>query len=298
MKGLNLFLMLSVLLIFLSCSETHFKEDKIFAGGILVAAKDLNAGKTIYTEYCMACHGVNGDGNGFSAKGLSVPPRNFKLGQYKFGKVLSGELPHDQDFFDILKKGLHGTAMLPWDLTDKQMFLVVQYIKTFAPEKWEGVDKKLGTAIVLGKDPYGEAHKQSAILRGKEIFHIGAQCWSCHRAYVSHSELSQMSKKINGSPITDFDSEMYHVKIQPSDYGYSSMPPEYTYDEVRSAETVEELYIRLNAGVGGTAMASWKDVLQDDEIWAVAHYVKSLMDLKRTPERKILLDEIEKANKL
>jgi mono/diheme cytochrome c family protein len=294
MKGMNLALSILSLLALVSCSDTHFKEDKILAGGVFATAKQLNDGKSLYTEYCMSCHGVKGDGQGFSGKGLSVPPRNFKLGVYKFGKVVTGELPHDKHFYDILKKGLHGTAMLPWDLSEQQMFNVVQYIKTFAPEKWEGADKKLGDEIVAGKDPYGEAHKESAIQRGKEVFHAVAQCWTCHRAYVSHDEFSQISQKINGSPVTDFDPDMYHVKIQPTDHGYSSMPPDFTNDFVRSAVTPEELYIRLNAGVGGTAMASWKGVLQDDEIWAVAYYVRSLMDLKGTPERAKLLDAIKK----
>jgi mono/diheme cytochrome c family protein len=294
MKGLNLFLTVCSLVTLVSCSETHFKEDKIFAGGVYATAKQLNDGKSLYTEYCMPCHGVKGDGNGVAAKGLSVPPRNFKLGQFKFGKVVSGELPHDQDFFDILKKGLNGTAMLPWDLTDQQMFNVVQYIKTFAPEKWDGADKKLGDVIVAGKDPYGEAHKASAIQRGKEVYHVVAQCWTCHRAYVSHAELNEISQKINKSPMTEFDPDMYHVKLQPSDYDVATMPPEFTYDQVRSAVTVDELYVRLNSGVGGSAMASWKGVLQDDEIWAVSHYVKSLMDMKRSPARTKFLEGIQK----
>lgn len=297
MKGLNLFLTVLSLVTLASCSDNYFKEDKIFAGGVYATSKQLNDGKSTYTEYCMPCHGVKGDGHGVAAKGLSVPPRNFKLGQYKFGRVVSGELPHDEDFYHILKKGLTGTAMLPWDLSDQQMFNVVQYIKTFAPEKWEGADKKLGDVIVVGKDPYGAAHKESAIQRGKEVFHVVAQCWTCHRSYATHAELSQMSQKINGSPMTDFDPDMYHVKLQPSDYDIATMPPEYTYDEIRTGSSVEEIYLRLNAGVGGTAMASWKGVLQDDEIWAVSHYVKSLTEMKRTPARAKFLKDIEAANK-
>ncbi|MGZ3788481.1 MAG: c-type cytochrome [Bacteriovorax sp.] len=291
MKGLNLVLTIAALTTLVSCSESHFKEDKIFAGGVYAPAKALNDGKSTYTEYCMPCHGVNGDGQGVSAKGLSVPPRNFKLGQYKFGRVVSGELPHDEDFYKLIREGLTGTAMLPWkELSDQQLFNLVQYIKTFAPAKWEGADKKLGESVVLTKDPYGEAHKESAIQRGKEVYHAVAQCWTCHRAYVSHAEFSEISQKINGKPVTEFDPEMYHIKLQPNDYGYSSMPPEFTYDSVRTAKTVEELYIRLSSGVGGTAMPSWKGTLQDDEIWAVAHYVKSLMDLKNTPAREKLLE--------
>lgn len=291
MKGLNLALTITALTALVSCSESHFKEDKIFAGGVYAPAKALNEGKSTYTEYCMPCHGVNGDGNGTSAKGLQVPPRNFKLGQYKFGRVVSGELPHDQDFYKLLREGLAGTAMLPWkELSDIQMFNLVQYIKTFAPEKWVGADKKLGEVIAISKDPYGDAHKESAIQRGKEVYHVVGQCWTCHRAYVSKAELSEMSQKINGKPVTEFDPQMFHVKLQPNDFGYSSMPPEFTYDGIRSAQTVEDLYVRLNAGVGGTSMPSWKGTLQDDEIWAVAHYVKSLMDLKNSPARKQLLE--------
>jgi mono/diheme cytochrome c family protein len=291
MKGLNLALTITALAALISCSESHFKEDKIFAGGVYAPAKALNNGKTTYTEYCMPCHGVNGDGKGTSAKGLQVPPRNFILGQYKFGQVVSGELPHDEDFYKILKQGLTGTAMLPWkELSDIQMFNLVQYIKTFAPEKWVGAEKKLGDVITLTKDPFGDAHKESAIQKGKEIYHAVAQCWTCHRVYVSKNEFSEISQKINGKPVTEFDPDMYHVKLQPNEYGYSSMPPEFTYDSVRSAKTVEEIYLRLNAGVGGTSMPSWKGTLQDDEIWAVAHYVKSLIDLKNTPERMQLLE--------
>lgn len=292
MKGLNLVLAITALTTLISCSESHFKEDKIFAGGVYAPAKALNDGKSIYTEYCMPCHGVNGDGKGVSSKGLAVPPRNFTLGQYKFGRVVSGELPHDEDFYKLIREGLTGTAMLPWkELSDQQLFNLVQYIKTFAPAKWEGVDKKLGESIVVTKDPYGEAHRESAIQRGKEVYHVVAQCWTCHRAYVSHAEFNEMSKKINGKPVTEFDPQMFHIKLQPNDYGYQSMPPEFTYDSVRSAKTVEELYVRLSSGVGGTAMPSWKGTLQDDEIWAVAHYVKYLMDLKNTPDRNKLLDE-------
>ncbi len=293
MKGINLLVMTLSLLTLVSCSETHFKEDKFYAGGVYAPMKALNDGKSTYTEFCMPCHGVKGDGLGISAKGLAVPPRNFTLGLYKFGNVVSGELPHDEDFYRIIKSGLHGTGMLPWDLSPQQLFNVTQYIKSFAPQKWEGADKKLGDVIALTKNPYGEAHLESAITRGREVYHVVAQCWTCHRAYVSKEEFSKMNLKINNKPVTEFDPDMYHVKLQPSDHGYIVMPPDYTWDSVRSALTVDDLYIRLNAGVGGTTMPSWKGTLPDEDIWAVAHYIKSLMDLKNSPERQKLMDQIK-----
>ena len=37
-------------------------------------------------------------------------------GIYKFGSVAAGQLPTDDDFVRIIRGGLHGTAMLAWDV--------------------------------------------------------------------------------------------------------------------------------------------------------------------------------------
>ena len=42
------------------------------------------------------------------------------------------------------------------------------------------------------------------------------------------------------------------------------------------------LYRTLAHGLAGTAMNGWKGVLTDDEIWAVAYYVESLIERKDT----------------
>jgi mono/diheme cytochrome c family protein len=282
-------LIVALIVVVAACKETHFKEDKVFAGGVYVSAATLNLGKTVYTEYCMACHGEKGDGNGVASKGLVPPPRNFTLGLFKFGKVYSGGLPLDQDMVEVIQKGLHGTAMLPWDISTEQALAAFHYIKTFAPEAWEGKDKKLGDKVVLAADPFGLAHQTSAIQRGKEVYHASAQCFTCHRAYVSTEELSGINLKINGEAITSFDSEMYKLKLQESDHNTKIIPPDFTWHTVRSAVTVEELAVRLAAGVGGTTMPSWKDTISDDDIWAVAYYVRSLMDLKNSADRKKII---------
>jgi mono/diheme cytochrome c family protein len=294
-KLLVCFLFISTVLLVTSCEETYFHEEKVFAGGLVVDATTLNKGRAIYQEYCMACHGVNGDGKGVAYKGMKVPPRDFTLGIYKFGNVISGELPHDQDFVTILKKGLHGTAMLPWDLTEGQAFAVVQYIKTFAPKAWEGKDKKLGEKIHVPKDPYGLAHKSAAIEEGRKIYHLQAECQSCHRGYVSQADYKAMYEKHNNEALDDFDPDFFKSKPQESEYDITTLPPDFTWDEVRSARTVEELFVRLAAGVGGTAMPSWKETITDDQIWAVAHYVRHLMDLKKSPaKRKALMESLKK----
>jgi mono/diheme cytochrome c family protein len=283
------------LIFFVSCSDNTFLEDKIFAGGVVATKEELNSGKVTYTEYCMACHGVNGDGKGVASKGLSVPPRDFTKGIFKFGKVTSGELPHDQHLIHIIKNGLEGSGMLKWDVSEKQASNVVQYIKTFAPKVWEGADKKLGVELIPSKDPYGEAYKDSAIERGKEVYHMIANCQSCHLAYATKDELDQISVKVNGKKYADYDPSIYNLKPQDGEYPAKNLPPDFTWHPIRSAFTVEELWVRLASGVGGSTMPAWKGTLEDDDIWAVSYYVKSLMDLKNTKERKVLMDRIQKS---
>jgi mono/diheme cytochrome c family protein len=289
----RLFVLLSISVFFVACEGGNFKESKLFAGGKVVDAKTLNLGHTTYTEYCVSCHGVNGDGKGIASKGMFPPPRNFKLGLYKFGWVSAGELPHDEDFYRIIRKGLHGTAMLQWDISDQRLDAVVQYIKTFAPQVWEVKDKTLGEKVALSTDPFNLARKEYAIQYGKEVYHAVANCQTCHRAYATKNEIVEWSKKINPTASApEFDGTLYQVKLQDSEHGYKALPPDFTWHSVRSAQTVEELYLRLASGVGGTSMPSWKGVLEDDQIWAVAYYVKSLMEMKDTKAREELVSKL------
>lgn len=279
-------------LLLIGCNGGDFKESKTFAGGKVVSAETLNLGQMTYTEYCVSCHGVKGDGNGIASKGMWPAPRNFNLGIYKFGNVPSGELPHDEDFYRIIRHGLNGTAMLKWDISDKRLDAVTQYIKTFAPQAWEAKDKTLGEVNKLTTDPFTIARKDYAIQYGKEVYHAVANCQSCHTAYATKAEIVEWSKKFN-QPVTEFDDKLYTVKLQDSEHGYKALPPDFTWHLVRSAETVEDLYLRISSGVGGTSMPSWKGVLEDDQVWAVAYYLKSLMEMRNTPERDALFTKLK-----
>lgn len=283
-----------------SCRDNHFKTGKYFAGGVYASAEQLNIGKSVYTEYCMACHGVNGDGNGVASKGLIPPPRNFKLGIYKFGRVIAGDLPHDSDMVHIIQNGLGGSAMFPWDISDDQALAVWHYIKTFSAETWEGKDKELGESIEASNDPFGLARKSYAIQKGKEVYHGVAQCQTCHRAYVSKQELSDINLKVNGERLAedDFDDDLYQIKLQDSEHNYKTLPPDFTWHWVRSARTVPEMFVRLAAGVNGSGMPAWKEAITDEEIWAVSYYVMSLMELKDDRSaRENFINSIEENNR-
>ena len=102
--------------------------------------------------------------------------------------------------------------------------------------------------------------------------------------------------KAYGEKITEFDPTLYQVKPQETDHGYVNIPPDFTWHELRSIQSLEDIYLRLAAGVGGTSMPAWKDTLTDQEIWAAAYYVQSLREIKDTPARAELLQKIKDAN--
>lgn len=288
----NIFILI-LLMFHLSCRKSGpFVEGKVMAGGKYVSADTLNLGYTTYGDYCFSCHGLEGDGKGVASKGLIPPPRNFQQGLFKFGTVEDGGLLTDEDLAKIVRHGLKGSAMLPWDISDERLDAVIQYIKTFSPDVWVGADKKIGNKVVVSKDPF-KSRKQFAIERGKTVYHVIANCQTCHRAYVSPDELGNLYKSVEGQSLAEVDPEIYKIKPQDSEYGYKSIPPDFTWHELKSVESIEDLYVRISVGVNGSGMPAWKGVLEDDDIWAVSYYVDYLRSLKGSLQRQELISSVQ-----
>ena len=285
---------ISILALFLvtACNveRSPFKEGKILAGK-QVSQSTLNLGYTTYVEYCIQCHGASGKGDGPASKGLLPPPRDFTQGLYKFPWIAYGELPHDEDFARIIRHGLPGTAMLPWDISDERLSAVIQYIKTFAPAVWEGEDKVLGEKLELPADPFGEVYRAQAIVKGRKVYHVTAACTQCHRGYATKEEVNAWAKEFNTS--VEIGSDYYQLKTQDGEYNYKVLPPDFTYHPLRSITDVPSIVQRLMYGVTGSGMPGWKDVVTDEELWALAYYVQDLRDTgKDISKRNALMDKV------
>jgi mono/diheme cytochrome c family protein len=262
-----------------------FKEPVKLAGRA-IDAETLNRGRHEYMQYCRACHGDKGDGKGPAAPGLRPPPRDFTQGSFKFGWVLDQKLPRDEDLVRIVRDGLHGTAMLGWDVPDSTLSDIVQYIKTLSP-KWNE-DDAAGDPVVPPADPWGEARQKEAVSRGKQLYHGFAQCLGCHPAYATRQEIYDASKATLGAGTTDFRDQMYLPEIKDSEYGVKILPPDFLFNELRSvrgSSEVPDLYRLLVAGVTGAAMPAWNPITlpnKEADIYALAYYVRSLVHWKGT----------------
>ncbi len=118
----------------------------------------MNDGRTAYLQYCRACHGDQGKGDGPSAPGLRPPPRNFTQGEFKFAGVLDQKLPRDEDLVRIVRSNLHGTAMLGWEVPDRELNAIIQYIKTLS-DAWKD-DDAVGEPVVPAPTPGGRARRR------------------------------------------------------------------------------------------------------------------------------------------
>jgi mono/diheme cytochrome c family protein len=285
------------------CLSEIFDEPQKL-GGIWVSSKHLNLGHDTYMNYCMQCHGIEGDGKGPAAPGLNPPPRNFKTGLYKFANVGAGQLPTDDDLKHTIRYGLRGTAMLPWDISDERLDAVVQYIKTFSPV-WK--NEVAGTPLLLTSDPFGPERKNEAIALGRKVYHGLAQCWTCHPSYASLDEVQGYAKELTGNGPNALRPNPELPILQASSYDdHKFMPPDFTLNFIKTSGSVESTYQLLGAGVNGTSMPAWKGLLStsgdekesEQRQWALAYYVASLYELKYDwSARKKFFDELNERRK-
>ena len=248
-----------------------------------VSAEVLTRGRRDFVQYCASCHGFDGDGYGRSGMALRPPPRNFTSPSFKFSKVPGEYLPTDDALVRLVKRGLNGTAMLPWALSEEQLGEIMQYVKSLSPEGlgWRDVYAEIEGPIRAGDDPWA-GRIDDAVARGELVYHGVAKCNSCHPGYVTVPRLAE----INEIPVADFQprpdytypvakaTDIYQVKGHPVAF----LPPDFTWQEVRSGITPADLFETIGAGIGGTAMPRWKGSLPDEDIWAMAHYVRHLID--------------------
>ena len=133
-------------------------------------------GKVVYEQSCAHCHGTEGRGDGSAAENLLPKPRDFTRGLYKIRSTESGQLPTDQDLFDIITIGMPGSSMPGWEtsLSADERWEVVAYIKTFYDgfKESEAPPREIS---LEGKIPYSE----QSVETGKELY-VELGCVECH----------------------------------------------------------------------------------------------------------------------
>lgn len=227
-------------------------------------------GKSTYDRWCAGCHGVDGRGDGPTAGRMLPRPRDFTLGQYQIRTTPSGEMPTDEDLLHVIDEGMPGTTMPGWrrELSRQDRQHLVAYIKTFS-RFFENAEPE---AIDFGRAPRAS---DAILAEGREVYRQ-MECWKCH---------GQGGRGDGESAPTQED-----------DAGFPIRPADLTSPwRFNGGGTVADIFRTLRTGLTGTPMPSYDDAIQAgvitvDQLWAVAHYVRSL-----APHEPVVRDVVRAA---
>ncbi|NOY49715.1 MAG: c-type cytochrome [Chlorobi bacterium] len=250
-----LFLLTLPILIYLAVVINNRRsETDVFNGDKIVNTNNLNSpnnllvqGRNIYDKYCVACHGVDGKGDGPEAYRLNTKPTDFASGKIKFKSTPYGAMPEKSDIIATLKLGVRTTAMLPqWQLTGRQMNAVASYVISLMPK-----NQKKEKAIEISDAP---AMSDTLLSTGKSLFEIN--CASCHGKDAEGN--GPLSKKL-------------------TDYRQNPIvPPNLTLRPLKRANTQKRMFVIISTGVEGTPMPPFQYSLKPEQRWAIVGYVESL----------------------
>jgi mono/diheme cytochrome c family protein len=163
----------------------------------------------------------------------------------------SGTLPTDRDLFRTLTRGLHGTTMRPWRrLSEVERWALVQKLKSFSPRFRT---EPAGVPVVVPPAP-----RETLALddRGATLYQRQG-CATCHG---EAGEVNEVAREV-------FRRDPARNKLRIRDFTRGRF--------IRGIE-MEDIFLTLRLGIAGTPMRPY-DNLTDDEVWALAAHVRSLL---------------------
>ena len=244
--------------------------------GLLVSAVSATAqvdAKAVYDRWCAGCHAEDGTGAGPGANQMRPPPRDFTLGLYQIRSTATGELPTDADILNSINVGMPGTAMPGWEdvLSSDEREALVEYLKAFSRFFANSPPPE---PLDFGSAPRGSDER---VTEGREVYDR-VECSRCHGEEGRGDGES-------ASTLADNDD----LPIASADLTKNWM--------LNGGGTVEDIYRRLRTGLDGTPMPNISDlvdagVITDDELWSLAHYVRSLSPETTPAVREVILAEL------
>ena len=257
-------------------------------------AAQLQRGLLVYRKRCVQCHGVSGDGNGPVAASLYPRPRDYRKGIFKFASTPYGAKPLRADLIRTVSRGISGTSMPAFHLLPtSDLEAVVDYVlalthrgelesqlvlEVSSADAYE--DDVLTETIDTIKGRWEQAAQQvyyplttepvftsENIVAGKAAF-LSKGCAQCHGA----DGRGQTSENLKGD--------------RKDAWGYPTRAADLTSGMLRGGARPIDVYRRIYAGINGTPMPAFNNVLKDepDTIWNLVAYVLYVSGRRRAGE--------------
>lgn len=226
-------------------------------------------GESLYRSWCMECHGEDGTGDGPAAHRMLPRPRDFTRARYQVRTTGSGELPTEADLMRVLEEGLPGTTMPAWpNLSRDDRRDLVAYLESLS-RFFEGASPE---AMDFGEDPGG----------GEEAIAAGREAWKALECAKCHGEEGR-----GYGPSAPTLEDWRELPIRAADLTEPWL--------FNGGSSVEDIHRRFLTGLDGTPMPAYSDALAADvvtaeQLWGLAHYVRSLAPERVPPKvRDVIL---------
>lgn len=255
----------------------------------------------LYRQQCLHCHGVEGGGDGPTARFLNPKPRDYRAGVFKFTSLKDKSVPRRSDLYRILDEGVTGTAMPSFRRFSRaELHGLVDYVRLLSMrgmverdlvntylndenlpaeavlesydtvwQKWNNATEK-HTAVEGGVP----APTSESIERGRTLFMDAAtgNCLSCHGAEGRGDGASAFSKHPDTGAV---------VPAYKDDWGQEIIPRNLRQGVFRGGRRPIDIYYRVKNGINGTPMPAAVSTMSDEDVWALVHYVGALSESPR-----------------
>jgi mono/diheme cytochrome c family protein len=249
----------------------------------------LARGAAIYKQYCVQCHGVNGDGRGELALHLDPAPRDYTQGVFKFATTSNGT-PRRSDLINTVRRGVRGTSMPSFAThSDDELGAVIDYVLWLtqrgllqkqlaaiafedgelpAKEDLDGVVDEIlapwveaNSSVVSPLTPMPEFTPESVAL-GRELY-LKFACNRCHG--------------VDGRGGTR------GVDVGTDAWGRKAAAADLTSGMFRGGGRPIDVYRRIHSGITGSPMPGFVSQFASDPdaIWHLVHYIEDMSERRR-----------------
>ncbi len=218
---------------------------------LLSDQQQLKMGKELYGRHCASCHGVEAKGNGPSAQFYIPRPRNIVEGVFKFKSTSYGLLPTRSDLMRVIERGLPGSAMPSFKL------LPVQQREAIASYVMSLRDGWADQAVTTIEVPYPPAE-----LKNKDTFLVSALKGQKH--YTELCATCHGDKGLGDGPASEGIVDVDNLPLKPANLRMKHL---------KSGSGSRDIYRVVSAGIEGTPMPPYGDVLTPEQRWELVSYV-------------------------
>jgi mono/diheme cytochrome c family protein len=261
----------------------------------------LRQGREVYTRQCSGCHGTTGDGKGPAAVYLNPPPRDYRLGRFKFTSTPRGSKPQREDLARIIRHGAKGTSMpsFRW-MAQEDLEAVIDYV-TLLSSRGE-VEFRLTR---IASEQLGEEDNVESQLVAEQAQLI-AQSWAdadtrIVRPLTPQPQYTQESIDAGAKAFVQLNCYKCHGRdgrgnkqfdVGKDDWGRIAYAADLTTGMLHGGRRPIDIYRRIYSGINATPMPAFAqpdsgkgetETQRSETIWHLAHFITSVVEGKPLP---------------